>query len=400
VEERRRLRRRADSATVAGDQLLLYRPSGEIARIAVLVDQLDDAGLRTPLVEDVLTAFPHAELHVVEDRRLTPTPLCGRTPTVWSTAPMPRRFWRPRRPQETPTPELGEYDVVLRLGDRRSRTSLARHEALDLTYILDVDDERSPSGHGQLGAGFRDRCAMQSADIVWCSTRRQLANLRRRWHVDAQLLYPPAELGAERLPRRGRRLVLAAADGISAAWNARLDTVARWRDDLTFVHHGGTPHARNKARARLEPPTPERFGELLAEALVVVMPPGDVFDPRAVWAAEAGVPVITPISSASAELVEGLERRDPTGILLEDPTDAAVADAIGFVERHPDLFDATRLGRHAERWSRARFGRTLKSLVLDAWCTRAADAEPMEDFSTPAEAVETTAGTALETGHR
>jgi glycosyltransferase involved in cell wall biosynthesis len=117
------------------------------------------------------------------------------------------------------------------------------------------------------------------------------------------------------------------------------------------------------------------------------MPPGDAFDPRAVWAAAAGVPVITPMSSAAAETVEGLERREPTGVLLDEPTDSAIADGVAFIERHPELFDAERLRAHAGRWSHLRFVRNLKSLVLDAWCGHVA-ASAGGDADAPAEAFE------------
>lgn len=380
MEEGRRLRRRADSGSVAGDRLLLYRPQGDIARIAVVVDQLDDAGLRTPLVEDVLAAFPYAELHVTADRRCRPEAVNGRQAVVWDRGERRRLgLWGPRRRDPAPMPDLGDYDVVLRLGDRRSRGFIARPDALDLTYILGLDDAdgaRTPA----LGAGLRDRCAMHSADRIWCGSRRLLATLRRRWNVDGHLLYPPAELSTIGALAGERRLVIAAADGISPAWNARLDTLARWRDDLVLVKHGGGAPGRRRPEWRHEPATTERFGALLPQALAVVMPPGDSFDPRAVWAAEAGVPVVTPISSASAETVEGLERRDPTGVLLDEPTDTALADGIAFVERHPELFSAARLRAHAGRWSHARFVRTLKSLVFDAWCAHlgaaGSDAEP------------------------
>jgi hypothetical protein len=232
---------------------------------------------------------------------------------------------------------------------------------------------------------------MQSADQVWCSTRRLSATLRRRWNVEAQLLYPPGELAPAPATAGPRRLVLAAADGVSAAWNARLDTLARWRGDLVVVKHGADPRGRRHDAARHEPACPERFRALLPQALAVVMPPGDIFDPRAVWAAEAGVPVVTPISSASAETVEGLEGRHPTGVLLDEPSDSALADGVTLVERHPDLFGPERLRAHAARWSRARFRQTLKSLVLEAWCRHVAADAATDDHleSAPAAATAT-----------
>lgn len=386
MEECRRLRRRADSATVAGEELLLYRPSGAIARIAVVVDQLDDDGLRTPLVEDVLDALPNAELHAVDDRRATAATVVGQMPVVWrASASRPRRSWGRRRVEAEPRGELDDYDLVLRLGDHRSRGFVAPTDALDLAYILDLAEP--DAGAPRRGPDLRDRCAMQSADRVWCGTRRLLATLRRRWNVEAELLYPPAELPAAAAPTGPRRVVLAVADGVSPAWNARLDSLARWRDDLDVVKLGAPPPRRKVGRGRIEPATPLRFAELVGGAVAVVMPPGDVFDPRAVWAAAAGVPVITPINSAHAETVDGLERRDPTGVLLDEPTDTALADGVTFVERHPTLFERERLRRHAERWSRHRFRQTLKALVLDRWCAHVAT-EPAPEAHVAGAAVE------------
>lgn len=386
MEEEGRIRRRADSATVVGEEMVLYRPSGAIARIALVVDRLDDDGLRTPLVEDVLTAFPHAELHVAEDLRADPAPLAGRTPTVWTSRATARRgLFRRRRVDPTPTPAPGDHDVVLRIGDRRSRGFTAAPEALDLTYILDLDggDEAGAA----LGASLRDRCAMQAADRVWCGTRRLLATLRRRWKVEAELLYPPAALHGAHVVDHPRRLVVAAADGVSPAWNARLDTLARWRRDLSIVKHGAPATAgRGERHARVEPATPARFAALLPHALAVVLPPGEGFDPRAIWAAEAGVPVVTPINGAGAELVDGLEHGSPTGVLMDEATDTALADAVGFVERQPALFTPARLRRHAERWRHDRFRNTLKSLVLNAWCAHLAErGDPEEEAESPAD---------------
>ena len=384
MEERYRLRRRADSATVAGDHLLLYRATGTLARIAVVVDQLDDQGLRTPLVEDALAAFPHSELHVASDLRSHPRPVAGRTPTVWPARDQrPRGLWRRRRGAPAPAPDLGDYDLVLRVGDRRSRGFLARADTLDLTFITGLDDADNDSGEPRLAGGLRDRCAMQSADVVWCATRRLLATLRRRWRVNAQLLYPPAELGAATAEAGTRRLILAATDGISPAWNARLDTLARWYPDLEVVKLGRPRAMPRRAGGRIEPPTPERFAALVGSARAVVMPPGDGFDPRAVWAAAAGVPVIAPITSASAETVEGLERRQPTGVLLEEASDTALADGVAFIERHGQLFAPERLRAHATRWSHDRFRRTLKSLVLEAWCGHVAATSAFETTPDP-----------------
>ncbi len=365
-------RRRADSPTAAGEQLVLYHMSGEAARVAVVVDELDDEGRRTPVIEDVLSALPNADVHITADRRSRAnTPVGGSLPTVWSTVADNRRGWFRRGPLRPATPSLGAYDIVFRIGDRRSRGFQARTDALDLTYILDLEgtsnDETGAAR--RLGPSLQERCALSSADVVWCGSRRLLATLRQRWQVDANLLYPAAELhGAIAIPGPRRRL-LVAGDGISASWQTRLAVLLRLRPDLELICHG-TPDPRGRCRGWTTlPPTPENFRKLLPEALAVVMPPSDVFDPRAVWAQEAGVPVIAPMRSAAAETVDGLERRAPTGVLLEEFTDTALADAVAFIENQARLFEAQHLQANARRWSRDRFRATLRSLVFDAWCS-------------------------------
>lgn len=369
-------RRRADSPLVAGSELMLQHPSGAIARIAVVIDQLDDDGYRTPLVEDVLAAFPHGEVHVVDDRRARPgAAIAGRIPTCHAVATPRRRLFRRPPTDADAAPRLDDVDVVLRIGDRRVRGFTTAADTLDLTYILALDGSEEP-GSKRLGPSLRDRCALHSSDVVWCASHSLMRILRQRWNVEANMLYPPAHLAAAPTRPGAKTLVVAVDGDHGPGWTARLATLARVRRDLTVVAHGGAADRRSRHIVRSEP-SAERFRELLPEALAVIMPPGDTFDPRSVWAQDAGVPVIAPLRGAAGETVEGLERRAPTGMLLDELTDDALLDAVGFIEHHRELFRAETLKRQAARWSPERFRGTLKSLVLDAWCRHVARFEPV-----------------------
>ncbi len=376
-------RRRADRPHVAGDHLVLYRPGGVAARMAVVVDQLDDTGLRTPLIEDVLTAFPHGELFVVDDRReAVGSAVAGRRPTPLSATPDARSGWLglrwtvAKRPRALPS----GHDVVLRIGDRRTRGFRVPHDALDLTYILDLAADAADEG--RLGAGYRDRCALQSADIVWAGSRRLLAALRRRWQVDAQLLYPAAEPPVPAARAAIAPRVVALIDGAPLEWVQRLESLAGFRPDLTIVAYGSPAPAERRCRTVLERHPRVDPADFLADvegALALLAPPGDVFDPRLMWAQVAGVPVIGQAQSAAAEVVRGLDHREPTGIMVDEATDETLADAVAFVEANRPLWPVERLMVHAQRWSRARFRRTLKSLVFDAWCVHLAAATAVDD---------------------
>ncbi|TVQ39777.1 MAG: hypothetical protein EA356_01450 [Geminicoccaceae bacterium] len=356
---------------------MLYGTGGVPARIAVVVDQLDDAHLRTPLVEDVLTAFPHAELFVIDDRRDDPdAPIAGHRPTCLAPRPSsrPGLFGFGRSAASTPPIRLpAGHDLVLRIGDRRARSFRVSHDTLDLFYILALGDDTDE--RAGLGAGYRDRCALQSADIVWAGSRRLMAALRRRWQVDAQLLYPPAEPPTPTARGTVGRRVVALIEGASPSWVHRLENLARLRPDLVVAAYGTPALTERPRRSALKRHPKEATAAYLADveqAIAVVVPPGDAFDPQVVWAQAAGVPVVAPPPSAAAELIQGLEHREPTGFVLEEAGDEALADAIAFIEANRPLWPPDRLMAHALRWSRPRFRRTLKSLVFDAWCAHLA----------------------------
>ncbi len=362
VDELDFARRRADSQAVAGDQLMLYGPAGRIARIALLVDQLDDLGFRTELAADVLDAFPHAELHVVHDRRSEPhAPVAGRKPTVWGGTGQRRGFLRRNEAPVLRVPQLGDYDVLLRVGDRRSRPFVARSDALDLTYILDLEGGVDACGRptGRVGPTLQDRGVLSSVDVVWCASRWLMGTLRRRWRVDANLLFPGTDLDGVVRTDGPRRRILAVGGGVDATWQSRLATLARVRRDLELVLHGPrSEHPQRQGWQHAEP-TPETFRALLPDTLAVLVPPSDGFEPRAIWAQQAGVPVIAPMRGGAAETIEGLERRAPTGVLLEELRDEALLDAVAFVEQRAALFTVDAIQTNAKRWSRARFRGTL-----------------------------------------
>ncbi|MEO1091579.1 MAG: hypothetical protein AAFX81_13170 [Pseudomonadota bacterium] len=372
------LRRRADGVIVAGDHLLLFGQTGQPARIATVIDQLDDAGHRLPLLEDVVSAFPHVELFTIDDRRREPgRPVAGRPVTVLARPPEPQKrslFGLGRRPSLQPQLRRWEadQDVVLRIGDRRARRPRVSADSLELSYILGLDDERQQDDEtaASLGSRFRDRCALAEADVVWCGSRRLMGALRRRWNVDASLLYPPAELSIPIAPAAAKSVVIALIDAASPNWLHRLDVLAKARGDLSVVVHGepAKPWTPRRNRITQLQDSAEAFQLALGRTVAVLAPAGDAFDPRIVWAQAAGVPVIAAQRSVGAELVLGLEQRAPTGIVLEDDGDDALIDAVGFIARRPDLWPTARLVQHGRRWARARFRQTLKSHVLDAWC--------------------------------
>ncbi|MFW5833010.1 MAG: hypothetical protein ACOCYE_02790 [Pseudomonadota bacterium] len=265
--------------------------------------------------------------------------------------------------------------MVLRIGDRRTRGFRIGHDSLDLAYILGLDDDAEEGK--ALGAIYRDRCALQAADVVWAGSRRLMAALRRRWSVEAQLLYPPAEPPVPVAPAQREQRVIALVDGASPNWLHRLECLARFRSDLEVATYGVPALVERRRRARLErhrEADPAKFLADVERALALLVPPGDVFEPRVLWAQAAGIPVIVQAQSAAAEVIQGLEHREPTGLVLEDTSEDALLDAVAYVENHPGSWPAERLMAEALRWSRPRFRRTLKSLIFDAWCAHLASA--------------------------
>ncbi|MES1255835.1 MAG: glycosyltransferase, partial [Acidobacteriota bacterium] len=103
----------------------------------------------------------------------------------------------------------------------------------------------------------------------------------------------------------------------------------------------------------------EAVRRLYQRAAVVMLPGEEDFGIAPLEAQACGTPVVAYARGGALETV----LPDQTGVLVNDPTPDAFADALRRVVTHP--FDAPTIRRHAEGFGRTRFGDTMVALVED-----------------------------------
>ncbi len=107
--------------------------------------------------------------------------------------------------------------------------------------------------------------------------------------------------------------------------------------------------------------------ELYRRASVVLLPGEEDFGIVPLEAQACGRPVVALARGGARETVADGD----TGILVEEPSADAMADAIARARQR--RFDRTAIRRHAERFSRTRFGDEMEALVAEAAAGRPAD---------------------------
>jgi glycosyltransferase involved in cell wall biosynthesis len=93
------------------------------------------------------------------------------------------------------------------------------------------------------------------------------------------------------------------------------------------------------------------------QAALVLMPGEEDFGIAPLEAQACGRPVVALARGGALESIVP----DQTGVLVDDPTPQAFADAIRYALNRP--FDRDVIRRHAERFSRARFGDEMQAIV-------------------------------------
>jgi glycosyltransferase involved in cell wall biosynthesis len=105
----------------------------------------------------------------------------------------------------------------------------------------------------------------------------------------------------------------------------------------------------------------EDIRDLYRRAAVVLLPGEEDFGIVPLEAQACGRPVVAANRGGAMETVVAGE----TGLLVDESTPEAFADAIVRASRAP--FDATVIRRHAERFSRERFGEEMEAVVRESW---------------------------------
>lgn len=358
-------------------------------KVAFVHEALPFRGGAERTLEAALEVFPSAPVFTLlyNPEAFTRTALAGREIHTSFIDRLPRarqahRSYLPLYPLAVETFDLRGYDVILSFSYATAHGVLPREDQLHISYAFTPLRYawRERAGEGRAGwKGWAihlalhyyrlwNRAAIDRVDrfaaVSRCAARRIWRAYRRR----ARVIYPPVEVQRFRpvLPRQPYYLVVSRLEPHKRI-SLVVEAFARLKLPLLVVGEGS-----ERARlARLAPSNVRLLGwqrdaaleQLLGQAKALVHAAEEDFGIALVEAQASGCPVIAYGKGGAAETV--LPGR--TGLLYPEQSAECLACAVETFERREEAFDPAELIANAGRFSKERFQRRLRRLVLHRW---------------------------------
>jgi len=212
-----------------------------------------------------------------------------------------------------------------------------------------------------------DYAAAQKVDVFIANSRHIQARIKKYYHRDSTVIYPPIETG--RLldtPHTSGEYYLIVGRQVAAK---RLDVAVDAFNELGYplkVVGAGEELARQKPRAKaniefLGRVSDEERNRLMAGAKAFIFPPEEDFGMVPLEAMAAGTPVIAFNGGGAPEYVTDGE----TGVLFDEQAGPALAAA---VRRFEDMrFDDTALRARAREYDVGVFRERIRAFVDEQW---------------------------------
>jgi glycosyltransferase involved in cell wall biosynthesis len=363
-------------------------PAGA-ARIALVHDWLTGMRGGERALEVLCERFPTAEIFTLVHVRGSVSPTIERHPVRTSFIqhlPLVRRAYRqylPLFPLAVDRFDFRGFDLVLSVSHCCVKSVTAPPGVRHLCYCLtpmryawdQFDAYFGPERIGRLGsAAMRpvmsrlarwDRDTSIRVDRYVAISHYVAGRIRRYYNREANVVYPPVDTtffhpdGTR--PERFALIVSALVP--YKRIELAMDACAAARLPLRIVGNGPDRPAlerRATANTRLLGRLPdEDVRDLYRRAAVVILPGEEDFGIVPLEAQACGRPVVALGRGGAREtVVDG-----QTGFLVDEPSVDAFAAAIDRAAGHP--FDAAAIRRHAERFSRPRFGDEMEALVRE-----------------------------------
>jgi glycosyltransferase involved in cell wall biosynthesis len=357
-------------------------------RVAVVHEWLSTYAGSERALEQILAVLPDADLFAVVDF-LPPGErafLGGRTPrtTFIQRLPFARRAFRgylPFMPLAIEQLDLSGYDLVVSSSHAVAKGVLAGPDALHvcycyspLRYAWELQHEYLRETGFERGArGWLTRALLHrlrawdvrsaaGVDRFVGISHFIARRIRRAYRRRAAVIYPPVDLGRFHpagVPR-GAYYVTASrfvpykripmiVDAFQAMPNRELVVI------------GDGPQRREVARAagpnvRLLGHVPDaELARWVAGARAFLFAAVEDFGIAPIEAQAAGTPVIAYAGGALRETIRGLDADEPSGVLYEEQSAAALCDAVARFEAVESDIEQVSCRRNAERFSTERF---------------------------------------------
>jgi glycosyltransferase involved in cell wall biosynthesis len=278
--------------------------------------------------------------------------------------------------------DLRGADLVVGSSVAFTNAVRTRPDALHVSYVhtpmryaWDLDTYLAGSGAGTIArAGARasrpflrrwDRWAAGKPDVLVANSATVQERIRRLWRRDAEVIHPPVDVDGIPLGTRDDGFLLVAARLLAYR---RIDLAVAAATELgrdLVVVGDGPEAARLRAAAG---PTVRFLGtvgrptlvDLFGRCHAYLVPGVEDFGIAPVEAMAAGKPVVAFRRGGATETV--VDGR--TGVLFDEPTAGALAEAIGSVDALAGSLDPADLRAHAASFATPVFRSRMRDLLM------------------------------------
>ena len=374
--------------------------------VAIVHDWLTGMRGGEKVLDVLCERYPHAELFTLLHVRGSVSPAIERLPIHTSALqhlPGVRHYYReclPLFPSLIEQFDLGRFDLVISSSHCAAKAVIPRPGSVHLCYCHTPmryawDQFEAYFGAERVGAVASallrpalaslarwDRDTSGRVHRYLTNSQHVAGRIRRYYNREATVVYPPVDTDffhpdsahAASTGSHARYALVVSALVPYKRIDLAIDACRRAGVALKIVGTG-------PERARLEQAalaaggtrgaveflgrlSDEDVREAYQRASVVLMPGEEDFGIVPLEAQACGRPVVALGRGGALETVVPGE----TGVLVDEPAADAFAGAIAHVmQRH---FDRTAIRRHAERFSRARFGDQIEALVAETMSAR------------------------------
>ncbi len=362
-------------------------------RVAIVHDWLTGMRGGEKVLEALCERYPHAELFTLLHVRGSVSPIIERAPihrSLLQHLPGVARYYRrclPLFPALVEHFDLERFDLVISSSHCVVKSVIVGPKTMHICYChtpmryaWDQFDayfgpERVGSVASQLARPVMaalarwDRATSGRAHRYVTNSQHVARRIRRYYNREASVVYPPVDIDFFKpdasVPVTGGCLIVSALVPYKRV-EVAIDACRLASVPLTIVGNG--PDRPRLERFATESRANATFlGRLPDEevrtqyhrASLVLMPGEEDFGIVPVEAQACGRPVVALNRGGASETIVP----DETGVLVDEPTPRAFADAIRYALTR--RFDSERIRQHAERFGRRRFGDEIEAIVDD-----------------------------------
>lgn len=381
------------------------------ARVAVIHEWLIDFAGSERVLQAILARFPSADVFVLVDRMAQAdrgwlaghrvhTSFLQRLPGL----PGSLKYAVPLMPLAVEQFDLEGYDLVISSSHAVAKGVIVPPDALHLcychspmryawdlqaTYLRTEGLERGLRGLAARWMLHRmriwDHRSAAGVDAFAANSAFVARRILKAWRREAVVIPPPVELPAVRpITREPDQYVTV---GRLVGYK-RVDLLVEAFRELPGRRLLVVGDGPDSARLRRQAPSNVRFAGFLpteamrdavAQARAFVFAATEDFGIAPVEALALGTPVIALRRGGAAETVAGLDAPAPTGVFFDEPTPAAIADAVRRFEQDSGRVSAHACVQRATQFSRAVFDRRFGDWVEAQWARWCAGQKPASD---------------------